>query len=100
VEVRTPLRLLDVSTGGFSVASAEALPVGQVITAQFASGDGSWASAFRAKVAYSRRQSAVPGRAQPVEYHSGLAFLQVEVPEVQARLGRLIDLATAAITFS
>jgi c-di-GMP-binding flagellar brake protein YcgR len=100
VEVRTPLRLIDVSSGGFSVASAEALPMGQLITAQFASGDGAWASTFRAKVVYSRRQSAVPGRPQPVEYHTGLAFLQIEAPEVQARLDRLIDLATAAITFS
>jgi hypothetical protein len=99
-DIKFPLRLLDVSLGGFSTSSSEALELGRMVTVQFASGDQSWTAALRARVVYCRRQAAVPGRRQPVEYHSGFAFLQSDRQDVQARLGQIIDRATAVITFS
>ena len=93
-----PMELSDLSMGGFSVRSAEVLPVGEVMRFRFSTPSGSWAAALTAKSDYSFSESQGPETSSA--FLTGFKFLNPEAPSVQARIHSLVDHATSVVTFS
>jgi hypothetical protein len=92
------MNLADLSTGGFSVRSAEALPVGQVMRFRFFAPSGAWEVALTARSVYSRPDADGPSDAP--SYQTGFRFTNDESPAVQAGIHHLLDHATAMVRFS
>ena len=98
MDTAVPLELSDLSMGGFSVRSAEVLPVGEVMRFRFRTPSGSWAAAITAKSVYSDPIPQASGASSA--FLSGFKFLNPESPSVQARIHSLVDHATSVVTFS
>jgi hypothetical protein len=69
-----PVTLLDVSAGGFAIASDEVLPASESIKVRFEIPGRSWSTVLPARVAYGLLQRQTSGRHEG-KYITGYAFV-------------------------
>lgn len=98
LDTQVAMILADLSLGGFSVRSAEPLPIGVVMRFRFGTPSGSWTASLTALSIYSRPDAGGP--AETPSYQSGFQFLNGDSPAVQARIHQLVDHATTVVSVS
>ena len=98
VDTRVGMHLADLSSRGFAVRSAEALPVGEVMRFKFATPSGNWTASLTASSVYSRPDAGGPSDSP--SYQTGFQFINPESPVYEARISQLVDRATVAVNVS
>ena len=98
LDTQAAMNLADLSMGGFSVRSQDALPVGKVMRFMFAAATSPWVVSLAARSVYARPDAGGPSDAP--SHQTGFQFINDESPAVQARIHQLLEHATAAITIS
>jgi PilZ domain len=97
-DTQAAMNLADLSMGGFSIRSTEALPVGQVMRFMFAAPTSPWVVSLTARAIYARPDAGGPSDAP--SHQTGFQFINDDSPGVQARIHQLLEHATAAVTIS
>jgi hypothetical protein len=83
------ITLMNVSPGGFGIATTHILPSDDALEFGFSATDGAWAMTFKARLAYIRIQ---PGTKNgDAVYLAGLAFVDADAPHVRARIDDLLE---------
>ena len=98
LDTQAAMNLADLSVGGFSVRSQDALPVGQVMRFMFASATSPWVVSLTARSIYTRPDAGGPSDAP--SHQTGFQFINDDSPAVQARIHQLLEHATAAVSVS
>jgi hypothetical protein len=95
VDTAAPVRVLEVSFGGFVLETAAPFPVGSRHLFRFETADDSIDLTVAARVVYSRRDSA---SARHSWYVSGFRFLPPSDGDAAEHFDRLLDLVASALT--
>jgi hypothetical protein len=98
LDTQAAMNLADLSMGGFSVRSQEALPVGKVMRFMFAAATSPWAVSLAARSVYTHPDAGGPSDSP--SHQTGFQFINDESPAVQARIHQLLEHATAAVSIS
>src|ERR1700680_306888 len=82
-----PIKIRDISFGGFAMETSSQVHVGTCLNFRFTSKDGS-SFVLRARVAHSRR---ISGPGDPVFYVSGLEFAGQQTPTGEQAIDALLE---------
>jgi hypothetical protein len=93
VSSRVPIRICDISSGGFAIETSSPVGAGEVLNFRFTSKDGS-SFLLRATVAHSRRMPRPNG---PACYLSGLEFAAQQTPTGHQAIKGLLEKVNHAL---